>query len=135
MDLVPILYYPEHLLMGFYPSVVVWFGLCMLVAALITYIYDHGTQDYAFWLYLFGVLALWIGVSVESSNLLSAKMLYIGFNLLLIAVGTRLMCKVFLVFGDLGVLVMLDDLSRTIFRDSIGFPLSLTILGLLTIGI
>jgi hypothetical protein len=135
MDLVPILYYPEHFLLGFYPSVAVWFGLCMLVAALVTDIYDHGIQDYAFWLYLFGVLTLWIGVSVESSNLLSAKLLYIGFNLLLIAVGTCLMRKVFLVFGGLGVLVMLGDLSRTFFRDSIGFPFSLSLLGLLTIGI
>lgn len=135
MDLVPFLYYPEHSLMGFYPRVAVWFGLCMLVAALVTDLCDHSTQDFAFWLYLFGVLTLWVGISVESSNLLSAKLLYIGFNLLLIAVGTCLMRKAFLVFGGLGVLIMLGDLSRTIFNDSIGFPFSLTALGLLTIGI
>lgn len=135
MDLVPFLYYPEHFLMGFYPRVAVCFGLCMLVASLVTDLCDHSTQDYAFWLYLFGVLTLWIGVSVESSNLLSAKLLYIGFNLLLIAVGTCLMRKVFLVFGGLGVLIMLGDLSRAIFKDSIGFPFSLTVLGLLTIGV
>ena len=135
MDLVPFLYYPEHFLMGFYPRVAVWFGLCMLVAALVTDLHDHSSQDFAFWLYLFGVLTLWVGISVESSSLLSAKLLYIGFNLLLIVVGTCLMRKVFLVFGGLGLLIMLGDLSRTIFRDSIGFPFSLTVLGLLTIGI
>ena len=45
------------------------------------------------------------------------------------------MRKVFLVFGGLGVLIMLGDLSRAIFKDSIGFPFSLTVLGLLTIGV
>lgn len=135
MDLVPFLFRPGDFTMGFYPSVAIWFGLCMLVVALVTDIYDHSTQDFAFWLYFFGVLTLWTGVSVGNSHLLSAKLLYIGFNLLLIAVGTCLMRKVFLVFGGLGVFIMLGNLSRTIFRDSIGFPFSLTVLGLLTIGI
>jgi hypothetical protein len=72
---------------------------------------------------------------VQESHFLFTKLLYLGFNVLLIAIGTCLMRKVFLVFGGLGVLIMLGDLSRTIFKDSIGFPLSLTVLGLLTIGI
>ena len=135
MDLTPFLFTPEQTTMSFYPSVAIWFGLCMLVAALVTDIYDHSTQDYAFWLYFFGVFTLWLGVSVQESHFLFAKLLYIGFNLLLIAIGTCLMRKVFLVFGGLGVLIMLGNLSRTIFRDSIGFPFSLTVLGLLTIGI
>lgn len=48
MDLVPFFFYPEHFTMGFYPRVAVWFGLCMLVVALVTDIYDHSSKDFAF---------------------------------------------------------------------------------------
>jgi hypothetical protein len=135
MDLTAFLFPPEQSTMSFYPSVAVWFGFCMLVVALITDLYDRSSKDFAFWLYLFGVFTLWLGVSVQESQFLFAKLLYLGFNLMLIGIGTCLMRKVFLVFGGLGVLIVLGDLSRTIFKDSIGFPFSLTVLGLLTIGI
>ncbi len=135
MDLTASLFTEEKSIMSFYPSVSVWFGLCILVVALFTDIYDRSNKDFAFWLYFFGVFTLWLGISVQESHFLFAKLLYLGFNVLLIAIGTCLMRKVFLVFGGLGVLIILGDLSRTIFKDSIGFPLSLTVLGLLTIGI
>lgn len=135
MDLTASLFTEEKSTMSFYPSFSVWFGLCILVVALFTDIYDRSSKDFAFWLYFFGVFTLWLGISVQESHFLFAKLLYLGFNVLLIAIGTCLMRKVFLVFGGLGVLIMLGDLSRTIFKDSIGFPFSLTVLGLLTIGI
>lgn len=43
------------------------------------------------------------------------KRLYIAFKLTLIAVGTGLMRRVFLVFGGIGVLLTLGDLSHDIF--------------------
>jgi len=135
MDLAPLLSLPDDTYMGFHPRIAVWLGLSMLAVALITDIYDYSSQDFAFWLYLFGVLTLWIGISAHNSDLLSIKLLYLCFNFLLIAIGTCLMRKVFVVFGGLGVLILLGDLSRSIFNDSIGFPISLTVLGLLTIGI
>jgi len=135
VDLAPILAASDSMYMSIYPSVMVWFGLCMLGAALVTDIYDKSRQDYAFWLYLFGVLTLWVGITVQGSDLLAMKLLYLGFNLLLIAIGTCLMRKAFLAFGGLGVLLGLGELSSDIFRDSIGFPLSLTVLGILTIGV
>jgi len=135
MDLTPFLFTPDQSPMSSYPSVAVWFGLCMLFVALVTDLYDRSSKDFAFWLYLFGVFTLWLGISVQESHLLFTKLLYLGFNLLLIGIGTCLMRKVFLVFGGLGVLIVLGDLSSTIFKDSIGFPFSLTVLGLLTIGI
>lgn len=135
LDLAPLLADPDSMYMGFYPSVMVLFGLCMLGLALITDICNKSRQDYAFWLYLFGVLTLWVGITARDSDLLIMKLLYLGFNLLLIAIGTCLMRRAFLVFGGLGVLLVLGDLSSDIFKDSIGFPFSLTVLGLLTIGI
>ena len=135
LDLAPLLMSSEHTSYSFTLRVSVWFGLFMLLIALATDIYDDGDKDYAFWLYLFGTVSLWGGISGQGSDLLSMKIVYLSFNLLLIAIGTCLMRKVFLIFGGLGVLLVLGDLSRDIFRDSIGFPLSLTLLGLLTIGI
>ena len=135
VDLAPMFGTSDSMYMGFYPNVMVWFGLCMLGAALITDIYDKSPKDYAFWLYLFGVLTLWVGITAQDSDLLTMKLLYLGFNLLLIAIGTCLMRKAFLAFGGLGVLLVLGDLSSDIFRDSIGFPFSLTVLGILTIGV
>jgi hypothetical protein len=135
VDLAPIFAASDSMYMGFYPNVMVWFGLSMLGVAVVTDVYDKSRQDYAFWLYLFGVLTLWVGVSAQDSALLTMKLLYLGFNLLLIAIGTCLMRKAFLAFGGLGVLLVLGDLSSDIFRDSIGFPFSLTVLGILTIGV
>lgn len=135
MDLAPLITTPNENYLSFQPLVAIWFGLCMLAVALFTDIYDRSNKDFAFWLYLFGVLSLWSGVSIQHSDLLGGKLLYLGFNVLLIALGTCLMRKVFVVFGGLGVLVVLVDLSSTIFKDSIGFPFSLTALGLLTIAI
>jgi hypothetical protein len=135
VDLAPLVVGAEEKHFGFYPIVMVWFGLALIAAALLTDLYNKSQQDHAYWLYLFGVLALWIGVTTPGSDLLSMKLLYIAFNLVLIAVGTSLMRRVFLVFGGIGVLLTLGDLSHDIFKDSIGFPFSLTVIGLMTIGI
>ena len=135
VDLAPMVVGPDAKHFGFYPIVMVWLGLIMISAALATDLYNKSPQDHAFWLYLFGVLALWIGVTAPGSDLLWMKLLYLVFNLALIAVGTCLLRRVFLVFGGLGVLFTLGDLSHDIFKDSIGFPFSLTAIGLITIGI
>lgn len=135
VDLAPLVVGAEEKHFGFYPIVMVWFGLAIIAAALITDLYNKSQQDHAYWLYLFGVLALWIGVTTPGSDWLSMKLLYIAFNLALIAVGTGLMRRVFLVFGGIGVLLTLGDLSHDIFKDSIGFPFSLTVIGLMTIGV
>jgi hypothetical protein len=123
--------------------VATWFGLGMLVIALITDLKDRSDKDYAFWLYLFGVMTLWGGVMAlwfegsryNNSLSINIKLLYLGFNLLLIAVGACLMRKVFVVFGAIGILIVLGNLSGTYFRDSVAFPFTLTILGLLTVAL
>ena len=135
MDLAPWFTKHNQNYWDLHPLIARWFGLGMLVVAFITDLKDRSDKDYAFWLYLFGVMTLWGGVSHSHSGLLSMKLLYLGFNLLLIAVGTCLMRKVFVVFGGIGILLVLGNLSSTYFKDSLAFPFALTILGLLTVAI
>lgn len=110
-----------------------YFGLIMLCAALyMDYkYYDHRQQDYAYWLYLFGVITFWSGLSVQCSTDEMNKFIYCVINLVLIITGVVLNRRVFAVFGAFGVFGYLTHLSVSVFADSYGFPIVLIGLGLL----
>jgi hypothetical protein len=91
-------------------------------------------RDYAFWLYLFGVLTFWGGLTSMNSNSELGKFFYFSISLLLIAVGATLSRRVFAVFGGLGVAAYLGHLSHTLFKDSMLFPVALTVIGLALIA-
>jgi hypothetical protein len=94
-----------------------------------------GRQDFAFWLYLFGVLAFWGGLTSMNSDSELGKLIYCLINLAMIAVGAALSRRVFAVFGGLGVAFYLGHLSYRVFRDSMLFPLALTAIGLAVIAV
>jgi len=110
------------------------FGLAMTVLALLVDIRSYRSKDFAFWLYLFGVLTFWGGLSSMRSDSELNKLLYCLVNLLMIAIGAALARRVFAVFGGLGVAFYLGHLSHTIFKDSMLFPVALTAIGLAIIG-
>jgi len=87
-------------------------------------------QDYAFWLYLFGTLMFWCGLSLRDSNSEWGKAVYCLINLVLVFTGAALGRRVFTVFGGLGVAAYLGYLSHKVFGDSLLFPFVLTLLGL-----
>jgi len=87
-------------------------------------------QDYAFWLYLFGTLMFWCGLSLRDSNSEWGKAGYCLINLLLVFGGAAIDRRVFTVFGGLGVAGYLGYLSHRVFGDSLLFPFVLTLLGL-----
>jgi hypothetical protein len=87
-------------------------------------------QDYAFWLYLFGTLMFWGGLSLRDSDSEWGKALYCLINLLLVFAGAAIGRRVFTVFGGLGVTIYLGHLSYKVFGDSLLFPFLLTLLGL-----
>jgi hypothetical protein len=89
--------------------------------------------DYAFWLYLFGVLTFWCGLSMQDSDSELAKLGYCMINLLMIVIGVVLMRRVFVVFGAFGVTAYLGYLSHEVFEDSWLFPLVLSLAGLFII--
>lgn len=110
-----------------------WFGLLMILLALWVDLRDRDDRDFAFWIYLFGVLAFWGGLSLMRSESELGKFLYLCINLVMIAAGALLSRRVFAVFGGLGVAGYLGHLAYDLFSDSILFPFVLSLVGLLVI--
>ena len=91
-------------------------------------------QDFAFWLYLFGTLMFWCGLSMRDSNSELGKALYCLINVALVFWGAAINRRVFTVFGALGVAGYLGYLSSRVFHDSLGFTFALTVLGLAVVA-
>ena len=143
MDLVPMLYGPwpgpqafeqwQHL-WELRKWVSLWFGLAMILFALFVDLRARRSRlDFAFWLYLFGVLAFWGGLSLMKSDSELSKFLYLCINLLMIGTGAVLGRRVFVVFGGLGAAGYLGHLAYDVFKDSWLFPFALTAIGLAVI--
>lgn len=87
-------------------------------------------EDFAQWLYLFGVTALWGGLSLLDAGTEFGRFLYGLTNLGLLFLSLLTERKVFLVYGSLGVLGYLSYLSYNVFSDSVLFPFVLSALGI-----
>lgn len=131
MDIVPFLTGDNHAYWDWElrKTVSLCFGLATMAIAFWVDVRSGRRKDYAFWLYLIGVLTFWGGLSLMKSDSELGKFLYCCVNLAMIAVGTMLVRRVFAVFGALGVAGYLGHLSGTVFRDSLLFPLALTLIG------
>ena len=136
MDLTPFLY-GERSSYGYWSHakrVSLFFGLAMTVLAFVVDLRSRRTKDHAFWLYLFGVLTFWAGLTSMNSNSELGRFLYCCVNLAMIAIGAALSRRVFAVFGGIGVAIYLGHLSHSIFKDSMMFPVALTAIGLAVIA-
>jgi len=123
----------------YYRDFSVVFGLGMLAVAVWVDVrarksYAEG-RDFAFWLYLFGTLTFWCGLSLRDSDSELAKLGYCAINLGMIVFGAILSRRVFAVFGGLGLAAYLGHLSWKVFNDSMFFPFALTLIGLAIIGV
>ena len=87
-------------------------------------------QDYAFWLYLFGAIMFWCGLSLRDSSSELGKFIYALLNVFLVFVGAAIGRRVFTVLGAFGVAGYLGYLSHRVFQGSLMFPFALTLLGL-----
>lgn len=136
MDLTPFLFGgdPAHVFSHKGKLVSMWFGLAMALLAFWVDVRSRQSKDFAFWLYIFGVLAFWGGLTSLDSNSELGKFIYCCINLLLIAIGAALSRRVFAVFGGLGVAFYLGHLSHTVFKNSMLFPVALTAIGFLVIA-
>lgn len=106
------------------------FGAAMLATAFFVDVRLFKSRDYAFWLYIFGVMTFWGGLTAMNSESELGKFFYCCINLAMIAAGAALSRRVFAVFGGIGVAIYLGHLSHTIFKDSMLFPLALSAIGL-----
>jgi hypothetical protein len=106
-------------------AVAVWVDLRTRVAA-----HPLDRQDFAFWLYVFGALMFWCGLTWRDGGTELTKAGYAAINVFLVFWGVAIQRRVFTLFGVLGVFVYLGDLSSRVFRDSLAFMLVLTLVGL-----
>lgn len=107
-----------------------YFGLLMVLLAFWVDFRTVGKADYAFWLYLFGVMAFWGGLTAQESESEVSKFLYFLINLLMIGAGVLITRRVFVVFGAIGACFYLGYLAFDVFEDSWFFPVALSAIGL-----
>lgn len=105
-------------------------GLLMIGLAFWVDIRSQRQSDYAFWIYIFGVIAFWGGLSAQNSNDEFSKFIYLCINLLMMAVGVVLVRRVFVVFGAIGSCGYIGHLAYDVFKESLLFPIVLTAIGL-----
>jgi hypothetical protein len=130
MDLTPFLFGEADTTWTLRKLVSLWFGLLITLLAFWVDVRTRHDKDYAFWLYLFGVIAFWGGLSMMHSDSEINKFIYLCINLIMIAVGATLSRRVFAVFGGLGAAGYLGHLAYDVFKDSTMFPFVLTLIGL-----
>lgn len=104
-------------------------GLLMVGLAVWIDIRSQRVKDYAFWIYIFGVIAFWGGLSSMQSDSELSKFLYFCINLFMIGVGAVLVRRVFVIFGALGSSGYIGYLASEMFEDSWLFPIALTLFG------
>jgi hypothetical protein len=128
MDAVPALFHAHPWDGDIARRVSIAFGLASMFVA---FQVDHRTEeDYAFWLYLFGMVSFWSAITSMQSNRELSKLLYCAMNLGLVVLSVLLRRRVFLVFGAIGVNAYLGHLAWRVFQHSLIFPFVLTLLGL-----
>jgi len=129
MDLVPYLSGQPDWSWELRSIISLWFGLLMSLLAFWVDLRSRQDKDYAFWLYLFGVLAFWGGLSSMHSDSEWNKFIYLCINLGMITVGAILARRVFAIFGGLGAAGYFGHLAYDVFKDSMLFPVALTLIG------
>jgi len=128
MDAVPALFHAQPWDGDIARRVSIVFGLALLFVA---FQVDHRTEeDYAFWLYFFGMIAFWGAITSMQSDRELSKLLYCAMNLGFVVLSVLLRRRVFLVFGAIGVNAYLGHLAWRVFEHSLIFPFVLTLLGL-----
>lgn len=109
-------------------KVSVWFGLGILITAVIVNARQK-SGDFAFWLYLFGVLTFWGGITASSNGTAFDKALYCAMNVGFLFLAVFLGRRIFAVFGTIGIAIYLGDLAEKLFKDLLLFPFALSLIG------
>ena len=107
------------------------FGLGVLLT---TFFLDRRTkEDYAFWGYLFGLLAFWGGLAGLTAWDRGGLQIHVFalMNVGLMILSILLQRRAFMVFGALGIFWYVGYLAESVFRGSLLFPFALTLVGLI----
>jgi hypothetical protein len=134
MDIVPWITGSAHGNWETARKVSIWFGLGVLVVAFLVNMQQR-TGDFAFWLYLFGVLTFWGGITAASNGTAFDKALHCAMNVGFLFLAVYLGRRVFAVFGTIGLAIYLGDLAQKAFKDSLLFPFALSLIGIAIIAL
>lgn len=132
MDITPILFGHDYE-WNHQKYVSIIFGAIMIVIAFI--IDNRKKIDYGKWLYIFGSMAFWGGMSALNSSNEWSKFLYFIINVTMMCAGTLLDRRVFMIFGSLGCIGYIGHLAYSIFQYSSFFPIALAGFGLFIVFI
>lgn len=110
-----------------------YFGIVTILIAFWVDVRSSKSGDYAFWLYIFGVMTFWGGLTAQHSDSEVSKFLYFCTNLFLILLGVILNRKVFVLFGAFGCCFYIGYLAFRVFQDSYIFPVILSAIGIAVI--
>jgi MFS family permease len=111
------------------------YGVVMLLSTLWFELRYRPEKDYGFWPYLFGMLTFWGALSSMGDGALAGKLFYLLINFGLVLAGAILVRRVFTVFGGIGLLMGLGNLSWGLFGQSLAFGFVLTLVGFALIGV
>lgn len=129
MDVTPLLFGATEFTGNERRLVSLWFGIgCIIVAYLVDIRTRRRDGDFAFWLYLFGLLPFWFSIAFDYH-----RFTYCLINLGLILLSVLLKRKVLIVFGSLGVFGYLSYLAYSVFQNAVLFPFALTAIGIAVI--
>jgi hypothetical protein len=109
------------------------FGLIMISFAFYVSYRGYKDKDYSFWLYMFGVICFWSGLSLSDSGSEFGKFLYFMINILMMITGVIIARKVFTVFGAIGSILYIGYLAQKVFEDELLFSISLIAVGFIII--
>lgn len=112
--------------------IVLLFGLMMLMIA---YGIDRkGKRDFAFWGYVFGTMTFWIALT-QLIWPRSEGMYFVFFliNVVMMIFSILLKQKVLMIFGAIGAFLYLEHLMDIVLKDSILFPLAMSLVGIFII--
>ena len=115
-------------------KVSILFGLCMIGLAWLVDMRQR-KADFAYWLHIFGIIVFWGGITFKASGTPLDKVLYGLLSVGLLMFSVFMNRRVYSIFGGLGLLVLLGDLSRHLFVNSVVFPFVLTGIGIAVIAL
>ncbi|MGL5035421.1 MAG: DUF2157 domain-containing protein [Microcystaceae cyanobacterium] len=130
MDITPLIYGEN---VDFRTSAVVslWYGIaCLIVAYIVDLRCRRSEGDYAFWLYLFGLITFWFSLPFSGPDSEWGRFIYFLINLGLMGLSVLLKRRLFMIFGGLGVLGYISYLAFQVFANSLLFPFVLSGLGI-----
>lgn len=129
MDIVPLIHPYNADYWQYYKVYSVGLGLVVIA---FSYLLDRKEKavDYSFWLYLFGLMSFWGGLTSMNSDSELGKFVYFLVNLSLLFLALYLYRRAFMIFGAIGVMIYFYHLAHKVFKDSLLFPFAMTLVGL-----